>query len=262
MQLGACGGFEQIPFIQRAGFDYIEMGAAGLLVPREDEAIFAENLQKLRAGGLPCPVVNCFIPGDLKIVGPEVDRQKLHAYAETLIRRAGEAGVGVIVFGSGGARNIPEGFERGLAWKQLREFCAFCAGVAEKHGVTIVLEPLNSKECNVLNSVEEGARLVREVGHESFRLLVDAYHWGLESEPMADISANAPLLRHVHVATWPGRLAPGREECALADFFRTLCEAGYNGRISFEGKVEDPQADLALAQQVMSDCLRSTATAR
>lgn len=253
MQIGACGGFDTVQDIQAAGFDYIEMSVSDLLVPNESDAIFTENLTTLHKCGLPCPTVNCFIPGDLKICGPEVNKDALYKYAETVIRRASEAGVQVVVFGSGGARQIPEGFDRGLAWLQIKAFARFTGETGAIHNVTIVLEPLNAKECNLLNNVAECARLVHEVRHPSFRLLVDSYHWGIENESTSDICANISIIKHIHAATWPNRLAPGRENCAMEAFFSTLSDSGYNGRISFEGKIEDLSADLKLAHEIMRE---------
>jgi sugar phosphate isomerase/epimerase len=262
MQIGACGGFDRVEDIKAAGFDYIEMSVPGLLIPDKSDEEFAKNLEQLRKCGLPCPVVNCFIPGDIKITGDSVDKDRLYKYAATAIARAQEAGIQAIVFGSGGARNIPEGFDRGIAWRLVREFARFCAEEAAKHNVTIVLEPLNSKECNIFTTVAEGAKLVREVDHENFRLLVDAYHWGIENEPDSNITDNMDLLRHSHVATWPSRIAPGREECAMENFFQLMRDNGYTGRISFEGKVEDVKADLALAHKVMREMSGSGVSAR
>lgn len=84
------------------------------------------------------------------------------------------AGIRTIVFGSGGARNIPDDFCRAEAWEQLVSFGRLAAGAASRHGVTLGAEPLNRKECNVLNSVKESAAYVHEVGHSHFRLLVDS----------------------------------------------------------------------------------------
>jgi sugar phosphate isomerase/epimerase len=228
----------------QAGFDYFEMTVGALLKPREDDAAFAAALEGARAAGLPCPVLNVFIPADLKITGPTADLALLERYVTTACHRAAQAGVRVIVFGSGGARRIPDGFDRTAAWRQITAFCRMLAPVASAHGVTIAVEPLNKAECNVLNTVGECARLVREVNHPAIRLLVDAFHLLKDHDSIEDIVANGDILAHVHVATAPERLAPGMETCDLQPFFNALARSRYTGRVSIEGKLPDRLEDL------------------
>ena len=240
----------------QAGFDYIEMTVGELLKPREDEAACAAALAEVRQGGLPCPAGNVFVPGDLKITGPTANLALLESYVTTACHRAERAGVKVIVFGSGGARRIPDRFERSEAWKQLVAFCRMLAPVAAAHGVTVAIEPLNQAECNVLTSVGECARLVREVDQSSIRLLVDAFHLLKDHDSIEDIVVNGDILAHVHVATIPGRLAPGMETCDLAPFFTALQRAGYAGRVSIEAKLPNQAKDLRQSLELMKNWLK------
>ena len=73
MRFGLCCGLDVAPAAAAAGFDYIEMAVGGLLMPQADDATFEAALAALRAAPLPCPVVNCFVPGDIKITGPSAD---------------------------------------------------------------------------------------------------------------------------------------------------------------------------------------------
>jgi sugar phosphate isomerase/epimerase len=255
MQFGVCGAPSIAASAAHAGFDFFESSVGALLKPRELEEAFLSALAESRAAGLPCPVVNCFVPGDLKITGPEVDFAALEEYVTTTFERAARADVEVIVFGSGGARQIPEGFDAGEAHGQLVLFCSMFAPIAERHGVVVVMEPLNRQECNVLNTVGECATLVREVGHPGLRLLVDAYHLLRDGDSCGDIVSNGGLLRHVHVATIPNRLAPGAEPCDFFPFFDALIKAGYNGRISIEGNISSPESELSPALLMMSGFL-------
>lgn len=253
MWFGVCAGADRAKTAADAGLEFLEMTVGGLLKPREDESDFREALDEVRAAPLPCPVVNCFVPGDLKITGPEADMAALEAYVRVACERAGAAGVEVIVFGSGGARRIPDGFERDRAHDQIVEFCRMLGPVAEESGVTIAVEPLSAKDCNVLTTVGESAALVREVGHPAVRLLVDFYHWARDGDSAADIVAAGDLLVHTHVATVPGRMPPGAEECDLAPFFRALKEAGYDGRVSIEARIGEPEKELPGAVEVMRE---------
>jgi len=250
MELGVCCGPELAQVAKDAGFAYIEMSVAGLLKPLEDEGAFQTAFAAVRAAALPCRVVNCFIPGQLPITGPKADLAALRAYVTTTCKRAAEAGVDTIVFGSGGARRYPDGWDKAAGYRQLVEFGRMVAPIAAKAGVTIVVEPLNRTECNVLVTVQESADYVQTVDHPSFRLLVDGYHWGKDGDSGEAIVVNSALFRHTHIATVAHRLAPAAEPCPeLTPFIDRLREAKYTGRLSIEAGLGDAPTTLPAAYQ-------------
>ncbi len=251
MQFGVCGDPVMAAAAARASYDFAEWSVGALLKPRESSDAFRAALGQARAAGLPFPVVNCFVPGDLKITGPEVNLPALRTYVTTTCERAEQAGVEVIVFGSGGARRIPDGFDVQAAHRQLVSFASMVAPIAGDHGVVIVVEPLCRAECNVLNTVAECAALVREVAHPALRLLVDHFHWFKDGDSYKDIVAQADLLFHVHIATGVNRLTPGAEPCDLGPFFAALAEGGYEGRVSIEARIDDPATELPAALSLM-----------
>lgn len=259
MQFGVCGGSELAPVAAEAGFDYLEGSVAGCLKPREPDAVFEAELSALRALALPMKAVNSFLPGDLKISGPEAVPEAARAYACTALRRAAQAGIETIVFGSGGARRCPEGWDPGRAFEQVAAFLRGIAPVAESCGVTLVVEPLRSKECNLVTTVARGAELARAAGSSHVRLLVDGFHWAMEQDSGADIAANGALLRHAHLATLPNRLAPGGEDYDFGPFFRALRRAGYDGRVSIEGRFEPTTAVLARALALLRQAQAASA---
>jgi sugar phosphate isomerase/epimerase len=242
MELGVCADPKFGAALADAGFTFIELHVQNNLKTMEDEAAFQAEWARIQTSPIPAPVANCFVPGSLKIAGPEADLAKLKAYVEVALSRAARAGMDTIVFGSGGARRIPEGYDREDAWQQLVAFGRAISPIAEKNGVTIVVEPLNLRECNVLNTVGESGQYVEEVDHPSFQLLVDAYHWLLDNDSYQSIIRYGPLIKHVHIATADTRRPPGFEPCDFAPFFQALQEIGYDGRLSIEGRWEDVEA--------------------
>jgi sugar phosphate isomerase/epimerase len=149
-----------------------------------------------------------------------------------------------------------------VAHEQLVAFCAMAADVARNHGITLVVEPLNRGECNVLNTVSECAALVREVAHPSLRLLVDAYHLLKDGDACSDVVANGELLRHAHIATPEHRLAPGAEPCDFAEFFASLARVNYRHGVSVEARIADPVVDLPRALALMRRLLADAASPR
>ena len=253
MEYGVCVKPEIAPIPAAAGYDFIELHVQRDLKTTEDENAFAPELERIRAAPVPAIVANCFVPGSHKITGPEVDPSLLEDYVVTAFERAERAGIDTIVFGSGGARRIPDGVDRDAAWRQLLDFGRMIAPIAQAHGVTVVVEPLNRRECNVFNSVGECAKYVRQIDHPNLRLLVDAYHWAVESDSYDDLVDALPLIRHAHIATYESRLAPGLEDCDFSEFFNALKVGGYNGRLSIEGRWPDLEGHAAQALAVLKD---------
>lgn len=250
MQFGICGNPEVAIIAKNAGYDYFEWSVGSLLHPLEPESVFEDALQLALAAGLPFPAANVFLPGDLKITGPLVDEGALRAYVSTALRRAEKAGLQVIVFGSGTARRIPDGFDHMQGRQQIINFLRWMGPVAEQHGVTIAVEPLNTSESNVITSLEEGAALVREVDHPAIALVVDRYHWATEGDTSEAILANADLIKHAHIATVPGRCPPDSADPCM-EFLSTLKQAGYDRRVSIEGNITNPKTELPLALDLM-----------
>src|SRR5205085_2741370 len=121
------------------------------------------------------------------------------------------------------------------ARRQILEFVKMSAPIAARHGVTIVAEPLNRGESNVINSVAEGMTYVDEVNHPNFQCLVDTYHFWLEDEPLENLKRAMPKIQHVHLADKEGRVAPGESgKSDYKPFFKVLKDFGYNKLISVE----------------------------
>lgn len=257
MRYGVCTDPVNAPALAQAGFDFIELHVQNHLKTMQDESAFAPELIRLGASALPCEAANCFLPADLKVTGPQADMDALAAYVELACSRAARAGIQTIVFGSGGARRIPDGFSRDEAWQQLVAFGRMLGPVAQKHGVLIVVEPLNRRECNVLNGVGECAEYVRQVNHPAVRLLVDAYHWALDNDSYDDLVESMPLIAHAHIATYASRKAPGLEACDFGPFFDALKKGGYDGRLSIEGGWGDMATEASQALRVLRDFARA-----
>jgi len=182
-------------------------------------------------------------------VGPEAAHPEILEFMETAFRRAQKAGVEYIVFGSGGSRSIPEGFSRDEARRQFIDLCSRMAPIAAKYDVVVVLEPLNTKECNFINSVMEGGEIVEEVNHPNFRLLADIYHMLMEGEGSESIEKFGHLIHHTHIAEKEGRAAPGTHNEDFTAYFKALKDVGYKGKMSIECRWEDleTQAPTAIA---------------
>lgn len=226
--------------------DYLEANVQTLFMPEADDAEFAPVAARLAPLAGRIPAANCFLPGNLKVTGPDVDHARLSAYAGTAFRRAASLGTRFIVFGSGGARQIPDGWPRAEGFEQFIRALEICAPLAQKHGVTLVVEPLNRAECNLVNTVVEGALAVARVNHPNIRLLVDFFHMLRNDESPEDLVKVGPFIAHAHIAEKANRTAPGVAGDDFHPFLTALNRAGYTGALSIECKFGENPLDEAV----------------
>ena len=224
--------------LTEAGADYVEWGVGSAM---GNEADWEKLRAAVAAAPLKVEAFNGFIPATHRLTGPDVDLQGALDYASEAMRRCSALGAQVIVLGSGGARRLENGWEPTRGLDQFETFCRELGPRAAEHNVTIVIEPLNRSEDNLVNSVAAGAAIVDAVDHPNIKLLADFYHMFHDDEAVDDVAKVGDRLRHAHLADL-GRVAPGFAEEGEADFvgfFRALGAANYDARCSFEGKTED-----------------------
>ncbi len=207
------------------GFDYAEATVGLIMSLTDEEVVQASGIRNLE-------VCNSFVPPTLPII--KGNSSKLEEHVKESMTRMQKLGVDTVVFGSGGARRIPDGMDHKEGMRWIEDFLTMCNEYAIKHNITVAVEPLNQKECNVLNSVAEGADLVEKLQLGHIRLLADSYHMARENEPLTVLSDAAHLLVHVHISeadrTYPGKY----NGTDLSEFVDQLKAVGYKGRISAE----------------------------
>jgi sugar phosphate isomerase/epimerase len=255
MLIGCCRAIDQAADVAAAGFDYLEAGLVSLVPDADDEA-FAPVLAQYQASPLPVLAFNLFLPRDLRIVGPEVDEARMKLCTQRALQRAQQIGAKIAVFGSGGARNVPDDFPREKAVAQIVHFLDVVADAADQTDVVIAIEPLNRKESNIINSVAEGADFARQVNRPKIQVLADFYHMDEDDEPLSHLVEYKDWLAHIHVAD-TGRLAPGTGQYPYQEFADGLRAAGYEGLVSIECRWEDFAAEAPAAVEFLRKALPS-----
>jgi sugar phosphate isomerase/epimerase len=249
--IGVCTGFGSAEKLKAGGAAYYEEGVGNLLMPAKPEAEFVAQLAKAKATGMMPYSCNGFLPGTMKAVGEKANHDELVKYATTAFERAKTAGMKIIVFGSGGARKIPEGFPREKAVAQMVELCKRLADAAGKNGITLAIEPLNSKECNYMVKLEEIVEVVTKVDNPGLAITADFYHMALGGDGAKECEAAAKWIKHCHIAEKDGRTAPGIKGDDFTPYFRVLKQNKYAGRISIEGKWTNMAAELPKAVETI-----------
>jgi D-psicose/D-tagatose/L-ribulose 3-epimerase len=240
---------QTLAHLRDVGYDFVEF-TVGMVDEAVSEEEYASICSAVTDAGIPVLAFNCFIPGRLKIAGPEADLDALRRYVEIALRRVASIGASIVVFGSGAARRVPDGWPMESAREQIKRFVEMAGEVASTNGVTIAIEHLNRGETNFGNSLASTTALAREIGLPSVRVLADLYHLDKEGESLASVREAGSLLVHTHVAD-TGRLYPGSGNADLAGFVQTLKDIQYDAGISVECAWHDFRTESAEAARVL-----------
>jgi sugar phosphate isomerase/epimerase len=240
---GQGTGAKYVERVAAAGFDYLELPAVRIAALSEAE--FAALCRRVAASGLTTESCNDFFPTTLRLTGPAASRAEALNYAALALSRAEALGAKFIVFGSGPARMVPDGFSHSAAEDQLVGLLEDLVPLAEMHGLTIAIESLNRTECNIVLSLIEADNLANRINHPRIQLLADYYHLATEQEPIEHVATVAKSIRHVHFSNPIGRGYPHEADEHFAAFCRQLTKSGYDERMSVEAFSNDFERDAA-----------------
>ena len=259
MRFGCCGsmitprqdliGIEIVEDLAAIGFDYIELSIRDLTAL--PEPAFMQILKRIEASGIRCESCNNFFPARVRLTGPEASLPAAVAYATTIFERAAQLGASAIVFGSADAKNVPAGYSHEDAWGQIVELLQALGPIAGNYGITIAIEPLNTRESNIVCTAKEGLKLAREVNHPNVQLLIDYYHLRQANEDPAIVLEAGSAIRHLHFAEPIERKFPLEPTVEYETFFSNLRQVGYTGRCSIEAYTQNFIADAKSALAMM-----------
>jgi hydroxypyruvate isomerase len=201
--------------------------------------------------GLVCAMANGFGTIPVGFNRPN-QHDKLVADAERMIPRAAAAGVPNIVCFSGnrGGMSDGEGITNCIAgFKRITP-------LAEKHGVTLCLELLNSKVDHADYQADHtawGVQVVEGVGSPRLRLLYDIYHMQImEGDVIATIRANIRHIAHFHTGGVPGRHEiDDTQELNYRRVMQAIADLGFPGFVAQEFvPVRDPLTSMCQAFEI------------
>lgn len=193
--------------------------------------------------------------GDLpSLVDPDA-RERLAADVETAIARAKAMDCPRLVMVPG---NVVDEWDR---TRHRAEVAASLRGVApqlERAGVTVVIEPLNSRvdhrNCWCDTSAEAFA-VVEAVGSPAVKVLYDLYHMRVMGDDVAAVIArHHHLIGYYHVAGVPGRHEPLGGDLDFAAALDAIAATGYDGFVGLEyGPALPPEESLTRVREAYPD---------
>jgi D-psicose/D-tagatose/L-ribulose 3-epimerase len=220
------------PKIATMGFDVVELAV-------EDPALIdikavREGLRKYNLAAIVC---GAFGPSrDLTHEDPSVHRN-CFSYIETCLEFCLELGTpffgGPMYSAVGKARMLPPDARKSewdLAVKNLGVVCE----MASRRGLQIALEPLNRFESDLVNTVDDVRRLIRDIDHPAAKIMVDGFHMSIEERDVeqAIIAAGKDLI-HVQVSE-NYRGTPGTGQTRWDAYRRGLESIAYSGTVTIE----------------------------
>ncbi|MFM9181205.1 MAG: hydroxypyruvate isomerase family protein [Phycisphaerales bacterium] len=121
--------------------------------------------------------------------------------------------------------------------------------LAEKAGVTVIMELLNSRVDHgdyMCDRTAWGVELCKQVGSDRFRLLYDIYHMQImEGDVIRTIETSHPWIAHYHTAGNPGRSnLDDTQELNYRGICRAIRQTGFDGWLAQEFM---PRGDAATA---------------
>jgi hydroxypyruvate isomerase len=129
--------------------------------------------------------------------------------------------------------------------KNVIEGLRACAPILEKEGITLMIEPLNTKVDHMgyfLSHSEEAFHIIKKVNSPNVKVLFDIYHQQItEGHLIQRITENIHNIAHFHAAGNPGRHELYHGEINYPEIFKVIDALGYAGDIGFEYfPIEEP----------------------
>ena len=137
-----------------------------------------------------------------------------------------------------GAGNVVPGLTRETAMEDMIETLRQAARICEKEGMTLLLEPFNTKVDHpqyFLDSPDECLAVLKAVNSPSVRMLYDIYHMQIMAgDVTAFIRKNLSWIGHFHVAGVPGRHEPRESELNYPFILKEIDRLGFTGNVGLE----------------------------
>ena len=220
---------EKLDFMEKLGIVGFEPGGRNLAA-RVDEIKKALSGRNIKVSAI-CAGFDGFILAEDPAVKAQFD-----STMRDIIAAAGEIGsTGVIMVPAFNGQKpcMPHTLEtREYLCEQMHELGEY----ALKHNTTVILEPLNRRECHYLRLVSDAAAICRDSKSAGVKCMGDFWHMQEDPCDYAAFMSAKDYLQHVHVASRGRRIIPGEdgEVDNYVQGFRALKELNYPYYVSFE----------------------------
>ena len=249
---------KQCEYAAKLGYDGLEV--APYTLSDEPHRMGAAQLAAARSAAEDCGIAVTGLhwllikPAGLSIsTRDDAVRKKTIDIMHMLIDQCAELGGKYLVHGSPHQRRVDPGETRAAAMARAQESFAAVAEHAAKAGVVYCIEPLSSEQTPLINTLEEAAQMVAEIGNPAVRSMLDCSSAGrMEKEPLqalVDRWLPKGVIAHVQVND-RNRRGPGQGEQRFAPLLASLRRHRYAGDIAVEPFDYVPDGPAAAARAI------------
>jgi len=233
---------EQCEIIAEAGYKGVEIapftlvkeGVQEITPPRRKEMAATMKEAGIKCAGLhwllaPPPKGLHFTTADKAV------RRKTVAYLDELIDFCGDLGGTVMIFGSPKQRSTA-GISIDEAKKYFADGLASVGDHSQKRGVKILIEPLDTSQTDVVNTLAEALEIVERANHPAIKLMFDFHNTANETEAFdVMIKKFYKHIYHVHIQEMDGKhLGTGTAVNEYVKAFQVLNDFKYDRWVSVE----------------------------
>ncbi|CAN7318077.1 hydroxypyruvate isomerase family protein [Cupriavidus necator] len=132
---------------------------------------------------------------------------------------------------------VPANADRARHRAAYLENVAFAAKAAAAQGITIVLEPINTRDMPgyFLNRQDDAQAICKEIGAANLKVQFDCYHCQIvEGDIAMKLKRDMPGIGHIQIAGVPERHEPDLGELNYPYLFEVIDGLGYEGWIGCE----------------------------
>lgn len=230
----SCSLFSQI---RKWKFDTIE-------IPIEDPDHIDPSYVKeeLDRANLACGSICACMGPDRDLRGTREQQKTGSQYLKRLLEQAAEMDCPRIigpVYSAVGRADAHTDKEKERHWnavvRNLKQVCDH----AEKLGREICLEPLNRFETDMINTCDQGLKMIKDVDSKALKLHLDTFHMNIEEkDPAKAIRKAGKRLGHFH-ACGSDRGTPGNDHIDWEPIVAALKDIKYDGDIVIESFTTD-----------------------
>ena len=214
------------------GFDYIEICV-------EDPGTIETSLirRELERAELSVTVCGAFGPARDMSAADSAVRDAALRYTCLCIDIAVELGSATVVgpmyagVGNGQMLDAPA---RQRQWDLAVDSLKRAADHAASGGIKLGIEPLNRFETDLINTVDQGLKLISDIGHDNVGFLLDTFHMNIEEKNIADAIRRAGKHVFEFHACSSDRGTPGEDHLPWLDIAAALRDVEYAGPIVIE----------------------------
>jgi D-psicose/D-tagatose/L-ribulose 3-epimerase len=243
-----------IPRLKEMGFDLIEIAIEdpGLINLADLKAALDKHQLGVVTGGVYGPGRN------ISSLNPE-ERKAARDYLRWMIDAAEELGSDVVngpLYSAVGKARLEDPADRKREWAYAVEGLAEICEYGAERDVKLAFEPLNRFETDLVNIVDQGLKLIADVGMPNLGFHLDTFHMHLEEKD----SVRAVLKAGEHIfhfhACENDRGVPGTGQVAWQGVFGALHDVGYDGNVvieSFTPEVKSIARAVCIWRQIAPD---------